>query len=233
MGRLREIGRDIHLVEGGVVPFYGYPYPTRSVVVRLASGRVWVWSPIAYTAALREEIEALGPIAYLVSPNKLHHLFLGDWQKALGEAALYGPAQTVKKRSDLTFAGTLPADTPADWQADFEVVRVAGSLVMEEIAFFHRPSATLILADLSENFSEAFLKKHWSAGQRLMARIIGIVEGQGHAPLDWRLTFLDRRSVRAARDRFLELAPANVVMAHGEWVKGDGRRFIERSMDWA
>ena len=67
------------LAEGEIVSFYGFPYSTRSVVVRLAEGHVWVWSPIRLTDGLRREVDRLGQVAHLVSPNKLHHLYLAQF----------------------------------------------------------------------------------------------------------------------------------------------------------
>ena len=60
MDDLQAIGNDIWLAEGEMVDFYGFPYPTRMVLVRLASGLLWIWSPIALSTNLRSEIDALG-----------------------------------------------------------------------------------------------------------------------------------------------------------------------------
>ncbi len=67
---LTPLAEAIWLGEGAIVDFYGFPYPTRCLVVRLADGGLWVWSPVELTADLRAEVEALGPVAHLVSPNK-------------------------------------------------------------------------------------------------------------------------------------------------------------------
>ena len=79
MGDLENIGTEIWLADGDIVDFYGFPYSTRMVVVRLASGMLWVWSPIALSENLRKQVDALGRVAHLVSPNKIHHLYLADW----------------------------------------------------------------------------------------------------------------------------------------------------------
>ena len=81
------------------------------MVVRLADGGLWVWSPIALDDALKAEIDAIGRPAHFVSPNKIHHLFLQDWAAAYPDAQLWGPQSTIKKRSDLTFQPALD-DTP-------------------------------------------------------------------------------------------------------------------------
>lgn len=89
MSRLEQIGNNIWLVEETCVNFYGFAYPTRSVIIRLASGALWFWSPIQFSPELKEEIDQLGSLKHLISPNKLHHLFLGDWYKAYPDALLW------------------------------------------------------------------------------------------------------------------------------------------------
>lgn len=230
--RLEPISDGIWLIEGSIVSFYGFPYPTRCVVVRLADGGLWVWSPIALDDGLKAEIDAIGRPAHLVSPNKIHHLFLQDWAAAYPDAQLWGPQSTIKKRSDLTFQPALD-DTPPDaWALEIDQAWFRGSIFLDEIVFFHRPSRTAILADLSENFSDAFLKRHWAGWTRPIAHVWGIVEGKGYAPLEWRLSFLDRKPLRAARDKVLAWSPDAVVMAHGEWQRSGGRAFLEKAFSW-
>jgi len=75
---LRPFGQDLYFADGPTVSFFGFPYPTRMAIARLSTGKAWVWSPIALTRELTAEVEAIGPVGYIVSPNKLHHLFLPE-----------------------------------------------------------------------------------------------------------------------------------------------------------
>lgn len=43
---LEPVTDRIWVVDGPEVNFYGFPYPTRMALVHLASGDLWVWSPI-------------------------------------------------------------------------------------------------------------------------------------------------------------------------------------------
>ena len=142
----------------------GFAYPTRSVIVRLQTGGLWIWSPIKLGEQLRNEIQSIGRPAHLVSPNKLHHLFLGEWHAAFPDAALWGPASTIRKRGDLPFQVPLVDEPPPAWAGQIDQCWVRGSFVMDEIVFFHLPSRTAILADLSENFSSKWLLEHWAPG---------------------------------------------------------------------
>jgi hypothetical protein len=71
---LEQVHDTLWVAEGENVSFFGLPYPTRSVIARLENGDLWVWSPIKLTADLRTEVDRLGIVRHLVSPNKLHHL---------------------------------------------------------------------------------------------------------------------------------------------------------------
>tara|TARA_R110002124_G_scaffold1280_2_gene7259 strand:+ start:339 stop:1031 length:693 start_codon:yes stop_codon:yes gene_type:complete len=229
---MEKLANNIWIAEGDIVDFHGFPYPTRCVIVRLASGDLWCWSPIALSPALKTAINLIGKPAHLVSPNKIHHLYLQDWQLAWPEAKLWGPASTISKRSDLAFEAPLENEPPNEWGGDIDLIWFNGSPVMDEIVFFHRPSKTAILADLSENFSDAFIRQHWKGWKRWIAKPWGIMEGKGYAPLEWRLSFLRRKATRAARDRLLAWNPRHVVMAHGEIQRENGQAFLERAFAW-
>ena len=232
MSDLESVGPDIWLAEGDIVSFYGFPYPTRMVLIRLSSGMLWIWSPIALSEHLRQEIDALGRVTHLVSPNKIHHLYLADWKAAYPAARLWGPASTVAKRSDLTFQAPLTDQPPTDWAGDIDQFHFTGSLALDEMVFFHKASKTAILADLSENFSAEFLSTHWTPWARRLARIWKIMEPWGLAPLELRFTWFKRADARAARDRLLDQQPEQVIMAHGEWQRTDGRAYLERVLGW-
>ena len=104
--------------------------------------------------------------------------------------------------------------------------------MMDEIVFFHRPSQTVILADLIEAFSDDFLKEHWSWWQRPMAALDGITLKKPGAPREWRLSFSDRKPARAARDKVLDWPAERVIMAHSEWQRTDGHAFSKRALAW-
>ena len=102
-GMLEQVHDALWVAEGEIVSFFGFPYPTRSVIARLANGDLWVWSPVKLIADLRNEVDRLGSVRHLVSPNKLHHLYLQEWKAAYPEALLWGPLTTIKKRPDIKF----------------------------------------------------------------------------------------------------------------------------------
>ena len=230
--RLEQLDESLWLVDGETVRFYGFRYPTRSVVARLSDGRLWVWSPIELSDGLRVEVDAIGRVGHLVSPNKLHHLHLADWKAAYPTAKLWGPRSTIDRFPALTFAGMLGDTPPSDWSADIDQAWFRGSPFLDEVAFFHRPSRTAIFADLIQAFGDTFLRENWSWWRRPLARLDGIAAANPGAPREWRLSFLDRDLARSARARALSWNCEQVVLAHGEWPRSDGREFLRRALAW-
>ena len=229
---LENLGPELWIADGGIVSFFGFDYPTRMAVVRLADGGLWLWSPIEPAAKLVDEVRALGPVRHLVSPNKLHHLFLRAWREQFPDAKLWGTAQTVARFPELGFSGTLTDDPPPDWAGQIDQYDFANSRFLEEVVFFHRKSRTAIVCDLSQPFSDRFLKAHWPWWLRWIARRAGMVEGRGYAPIEVRTTFRDRAAARAKMRALIAENPERVAVAHGEIVRSGGADFLQRAFSW-
>ena len=225
---LTPFGPDIWVADGPVVPFFTFPYPTRMAIVRLSTQALFVWSPIALSPALKAQVDALGTVAHIVSPNSIHHLFMGDWQKAYPEARLYASPDLARKRKDLAFAATLGNVPESGWAAEIDQVAMEGSFVMTEIVFFHRSSRTAIFADLIENFAPG-----WFKGWRgVLARLDGLTAPDPGAPKEWRATFLNRRKARAALSRILAWEAEKAVVAHGALIERGAAEAIRKSFRW-
>lgn len=228
MIRLTPFGPEIWLAEGPVVSFFSFPYSTRMAVIRLSNGELFVWSPIALDDALRAEIDALGKVAHLVSPNKIHHLFLGEWKAAYSAARLYAAPGLIRRRPDLTFDAVLGDSPEPAWRNDIDQVALTGSIFMTEIVFFHRASHSALFADYLQNFP-----RDWFKGWRgCVARMDGLVQPDSSAPRELRLTYWNRRKGRRTLAHIMAWKPERVVVAHGEVVQGRGAEFIRHGFRW-
>ena len=229
---LTPMGTDLWFADGGAVSFNGFDYPTRMVVVRLADGGLWLWSPIKKTAEIEGAVRARGLVRHIISPNKLHHLFLSEWQAAFPDANLWGTAATVAKCRALQFFGTLASDPPAEWAGQIDQFYFDNSFFMDELIFFHRQSRTAIIADLSQTFSKTFLEQHWPWWMRPVARLSKMVEGWGYPPIDYRISFRHRASARPKIRALIDEHPEHVIVAHGEIVATGGAAFLRRAFSW-
>ncbi len=225
---LNPFGQDMYFADGPTVSFYGFPYPTRMVVVRLSTGKVWIWSPVALTEELATEVESFGPVSYIVSPNKLHHLALPGWSSRWPDARLYAPPGLALKKKDVHFNAELGDEPDQAWMTDIDQVVFRGSFAMEEVVFFHRTSRTAIFGDLIQRFPEAT-----TAGWKgMFMRLDGLVGQHGSTPREWRLSFLSRERARAARRKVLDWKPERLLIAHGECAARGATEIIAAALKW-
>jgi hypothetical protein len=225
---LEKISDDIWIADGPTVSFYGFPYPTRMAIVRLDNDDLWVWSPIDLDSELRSEVEALGRVRHLVSPNKLHHLFLGVWAEAWPGARLHASPGLSRRRRNLEFDGELGDDPDPAWAGQIDQVVFGGSFAMSEVVFFHRRSSTCLVCDLVQRHDPS-RQTGWKG--RLM-RLAGLVGPEGSTPPEWRLSFVNRRRARAAAQTALGWRPERLVIAHGEWAPTDGAGVLRTGLRW-
>lgn len=225
---LQEFGPSLHVADGPDVSFLGFPYPTRMAAARLSDGKVWIWSPIELTADLANAVEAIGPVSYIVSPNKLHHLFLGQWAERWPEARLLAPPGLARKRRDLRFDGELGDSAQSGWARDIDQVIFHGSFAMEEVVFFHRASSTAIICDLIQRFPPRYL----TGWKGLMIRLDGLAGDHGSTPRDWRASFLRRKATRAARRTVLDWQPRQLLIAHGDCARANATKIIADALSW-
>jgi len=229
MALLLPFGKDLWLADGPVVPFLGsFPYPTRMGVVRLPGGDLWLWSPIEWSEPLARELEALGPIRHLVAPNKIHHLFLGQWTERFPEARLYAAPGLAKRRPDLRFHAELGEVPDPAWDGVLDQTVFRGSLFMEEVVFFHRPSRTALVCDLIQRFEPGSL----SGWRGALMRLDGLVGPDGSTPREWRASFLRRGPARQALRTALDWDPQRLVIAHGTLPEENGREALAHGLRW-
>lgn len=234
---LKAVAPDIWIVDGPLVRMAtvggSAPFPTRMTVVRLRNGSLWCHSPIAPDDELFAAVDALGPVRHLVSPNKLHYAYIAAWKARYRQAIAWASSgvreRAVAQNIDVQFDADLEEAAPAAWMSDIDQLLFRGSRVIEEFVFLHRASATVILADLIENFEADKL----SRGMRWIARFGGVLDPDGKMPLDMRLTFIGRKRIaRKCFERMMAWHPQRVLLAHGRCYMEDGEAQLRRAFRW-
>ncbi|MET3996587.1 short-subunit dehydrogenase [Bradyrhizobium sp. S3.9.2] len=229
---LARVTDQIWIVDDKPINAAGLELPVRMVVVRLSNGDLVLHSPVRYSSDLRHQLERLGAIRYLLAPNIAHWMFLSEWQRELPQAKTFA-ARGLSARRQVRAAGIridreLGEVTPEEWTADLETVAVDAPMFCE-IELFDKRSRTLILTDLVQNLDP----DHLSAPNELAANLLGISRPDGKAPVYLRLLLrLGGRSVRAAAERMVSLAPERVIFAHGDWFQIDGTERLRQSLRW-
>lgn len=227
-GNVCLVADNVWIVDGPLIPFLAWRIPTRMTVIRLPSGQLWIHSPVDFSLAAVDWLTTLGPVAFIVAPNKFHHLFLGPWTKAYPKAVVFAAPGLRKKRPDITFHADLNDVAPEQWSGTIAQRIFAGNRFFDEVVFFHRPSATLILTDLIVNLrTETF-----SLLQRWLAQVDKIAYPRGETPVLFRFATRDRRTGRNAVEDMLNWRPKTVVISHGEWFPDNGAVELEQRMKW-
>jgi hypothetical protein len=224
---MRELDTGIWTLEGRPIRFATFPYELRSAIIDLGAGSLFVHSPVQYATGAKP-LEALGRVEHIVSPNKLHHLFLGEWAAAFLEAKLYAPPGLRRKRPDLRFEADLADRAPTAWASILDQRVVRGSFFMEEVVFFHRPSRTLLLGDLIENHDPRTL----GPIHRALARANAMLAPRGTTPRNYRMSFWHRSLAREAVAEILAWQPRRVVVLHGPCVEENATEFLQHAFQW-
>jgi len=182
----------------------------RMTIVRLASGGLWLHSPLAIDDALGAAIDALGPVEHIVAPNRFHHLFAAPAKARYPRAVLWAAPGLPEKRRDVAFDRVL-GEVEAPWPG-IEAVALMGVPMIAEFVFFHRASQTLVCTDALFNIqSEA----SWLT--RVFYRALGVWRRFGQSRV-WRWSTRDHAALTAAVERVLAWEFERIVMAHGDVV---------------
>lgn len=222
---LRALADDIWVADHPL-RFCGCEIGSRMTVVRLTGGRLFLHSPVRHSAELQREVEALGPPAFIVAPNRMHHLAVGDWCHAFPAAQLYVAPGLDEKRPDLVGARVLEDDAPEEWREEIDQIAVAGFPIANEVDFFHRASGTLILTDIAFNFGDDSPPL-----TRTMFRFIGRLNQLAPSAAE-KLLIRDRPAFAADLRRILEWPFDRVVVTHGDVVETGGREQLIDGYRW-
>jgi hypothetical protein len=225
--RLEQFGDDIWIASGPTITSAGFRYPTRMAVIRLG-GDLFIWSPVALTPDLRDEVDALGEVRFVAAPNSLHGAFLPDWRKAYSQAALYAAPGSRKARPDIAFDKDLGDEPDPAWSGKIDQAVMHGNMITSEVVFFHRKSRTALFTDLIQHFPPGWFK----GVQAFIARLDDMIGPEPQVPQKFRVAFNNRKAARMSLERILAWPSEKVVMAHAEPVRENGHAFIDRAFRW-
>ena len=225
---LRVFGSNIWLADGPSVTVAGFRYPTRMAIIRLPDDQLFVWSPIARSEILKDEIDGLGQVTHIVAPNSLHHIHLTAWQKTFPLARVYGAPDLNRRVPELKLDEIIADHTQMAWSDWIDHVVVPGNRITTEVVFYHADSRTVLFTDLIQQFDTGWFKG-WRA---LVARMDLMIGQEPNVPRKFRLAFTDRKSARNALDRILAWPIEKVVMAHGRPVENNGQEVLKQTFRW-
>jgi hypothetical protein len=182
----------------------------RMTIARLPDGTLWLHSPVAYSEALAAELRALGPVGHIVAPNYMHDTFLEGWVPRYPEARFHAPRAFAKVFRDYPATDVLGPQAPAAWSDVIDQHVVQGARRLHEVVFLHRPSRSLIVADLAFN-----LGSEMPLLSRTLLRLNGCYcrfapSRMVKAVID------DRAALRRSIEHLLGWDFARIIVGHGD-----------------
>ncbi len=223
---LREVSSGRLWVAETPLRFFGLEVGTRMSVVRLSNGDLWLHSPVELTGRLRRELDRLGPVRFVVCPNRMHHVFVEPYFSAYPAARVFASPGLPEKRPELPFHGTLGDGPEPGWDGELDQLVFRGELQLREVVFFDQESRSLILTDLLQS-----AHPESPPLTRLVHRLYRTYENPG-PPLPVRLGFVNKAAARVSLERVRAWDFERIVLAHGHLVEGGGKAAFLRAFSF-
>ncbi|KAH7390265.1 hypothetical protein BKA64DRAFT_119141 [Cadophora sp. MPI-SDFR-AT-0126] len=257
---IREIVPGVTTVSVPFLRFNRIKFGGRATIVKLRTGTLAVFSPTPLTPLLKSTISSLSsspsPVSYLIAPDIEHHMNISAWHSAFPSSHVIGPEGLPEKRAKMhtkdksvtlvPFTTVFTAQSKKDgikiseeFDAEFEYEFV-DSHPNKEIVFFHKPSKTLIEADLLFNLpaTEQYSKSGEDPTTGWATRLFGALQHtRGDAVWQRRMLWYvfsksDREGFNASMRRINGWGFENLVPCHGDSFVGDGKGVFEKVMRW-
>ena len=195
-------------------------------VVRLPDSGLLLYSPVAMTTQRREAVDALGTVTHLYAPNTFHHGWIGEWATAYPGAYVHAPAALVSKRRDLRIDRRHDEDALDTLAGVFDEVHIDG-FMLEETVLVHRPSGTLLVADLVFNVGRP---EHWWT--KAYTRAMGFYDRVAQSRIIKWTAFNDTERARMSLERLDACSFDRLIVGHGDPIEEGAHAAIMHAYDW-
>jgi hypothetical protein len=197
--------------------FLGMQIGRNVTVVRVASGAVVIHSTANFTADDQQRIRGLGEPKWLLEATKFHDSFSRAGRAAFPELAYLVPEEFPHAEK----LNAQPLTAPAEWGDELQVRRIEGMPSVQEHAFFHAPSRTLIVADLVFNFGED--APRWT---KFLARHFMRLPNLSGMSLAFRWMIRDKTAFLRSIAEIMRWDFDRVIVGHGEIIQSGGKERI-------
>jgi hypothetical protein len=216
---LRQVGEELWVYEEPL-RMLGVQAGRRMAVIRLSGRDLLVHSPARLTDELRDGLNALGRVAYVLPSSLLHgHLHMENFAAAYPGAELFAAPGLRKRRKDLDFAGDLGDEPDPRWAQEIDQAAFP-TRFLNEIVLHHRLSRTLIVGDLVWNVTPRMA---------LSGRLWGGWRNGLRPTPAFRMSIRDRDAAGAAIERMLAWDFDRILIGHGEMVGSGGREALREA----
>ncbi|KAI1346688.1 hypothetical protein F5Y01DRAFT_297323 [Xylaria sp. FL0043] len=256
---IRNVTPNVVTVSVPFLRFEKIPIGGRATIIKLTSGAIAVFSPVALTDEVKAKVAELGGnVGYLIAGDLEHHIFLTQWKTEYPAAKLIGPKGLPERRKAVTNDPMIgkeefdflydetnahSAAISDEFAADFEVEMV-NAHPNKEIVLFYKPEKVLIEADLMFNLppTEQYSKvpEAEKKGGGLLKKIFYSLNStagpaKGHKRLLWYAISngnKDRNGFNESVKRIYGWDWTTLIPCHGDTIEGTGKEVFGKIFDW-
>ncbi|HYK54365.1 MAG TPA: hypothetical protein VEV38_12650 [Candidatus Eremiobacteraceae bacterium] len=204
--------------------FGALEFPHAVTVIRRRDGGLIIHAPAKLDDAIIDALKSLGEVSAIVWPSWWHDLYLHQWADAYPEALLFAAPDLRHVVAGRPNSRILADGVAID--ADVEVIAVDGLNVwLDEYVFFHKPSKTLIVADLVVN-----VRPDLPFPTNAFFALMGARSGP-FVPWFYRTVARDKRGLREQLDRIASLDFERLIVGHGDNILSDARSVFINAVD--
>lgn len=205
----------------------GYPEASTGGAEASVKTPVWVLASTPLDEPTKAKLDELGDVKYVIGADEVHHLYLGDYKKAYPNAKLIAPISALERHGDpeLKFDGAWGRDAPGTkygFEDEIEHCYFSG-FKNKDIAFLHKPSKSLIEADLLMNLVE--MEEQYSKTTE-SSKLLGM---KGFGPASWtQANFVwglgtDKEAMRRDAKTVAGWDFDRIITCHGDVIEKDGK----------
>ncbi|WP_228371142.1 DUF4336 domain-containing protein [Shewanella piezotolerans] len=166
-------------------------------------------------------MSALGTVRSIVGPGSYHYLHVPSAQAAFPKAETYICPGIETKQPQMKFDWILGDKSPTAWEKDMEQVLVRGSRFMSEVAFFHKPSKTLLLVDLIENIGDK--TEEVGLGIKLWWKAVFHMWNKPRPAPEYQIGWKDKKAAKHSLERMLAWDFERIILSHGDLIESDAK----------
>jgi hypothetical protein len=207
------------------VRIVGMPLTATMALLRLGDGTLLAYSPVALTADRRAAVEALGRVAHVYAPSLYHHRWAGEWATAFPSARVHAPAALAKKEPALRIERALGGAPEPAFAGVVDELHIDG-FRLDETVLVHRPSRTLVVADLVHNVGRP---DGWA---RIYTRAMGFYDRVALSRMIRWAGFSDRAAARKSVDAILAQPFDRLVVGHGAPLAAGAQEALAAAYAW-
>lgn len=181
--------------------------PIKSTLVREGQ-RVALIAPLPDIQNHLPEISEFGSVTDIVAPNAFHHLGIRPAKEAFPQAKLWGSLALKDKRKNIHWDGILGE---SDWPyRDLTPLPLKGMPKIDECAFYHRPTKTLVVTDMCFNHIHGK-----GLGNFLIFNMFGAYKRFAMSRF-FRRFIRDEQEFKSSLKSILDLDIERIIIPHGE-----------------